>query len=620
MMRRLDAVVRGLCVWVVCLAWMNVHAEMPAPTDGEIAALIEQLGDAEYARRETAAARLDALGAAAIDPLLAAAESSEDLEVALRSRWLAESIPLAEADDTPEVVKLLDRYRKRAFDERVRVMHRLLRADDDAGVRALARILRLDRDPVAARIAAAILAREWQADTGDPYWPGMCDRIVAGLGTSSRPAAMFVRTVVEFSRSDDDAERVRLATTGLDLLAALQRPTAAGPPQPGAADQAGGHADDLAMTTQLIFERCVVQMLVGADRRDDALLLLRRQLETHSAAAHAQPIEDVDEQVGTVADVLVWSATHGVPEIVTAVPGIDAAIRGHIIVRYAAAICERARDREAEAQRLAQEAFAAGNDGFAARFQAAVLLVKWGAADWASREYASILADAGAPVGQRALATVTYSEFLHDQGREAEAAAALQRIVDGDRADGVNQQILQQIGRDPLATRARMHFFEACAAAARGDADGQRKALEQATATVARDVDALIALYALPDDSPDHRSNVMRMIKETLDRIEGGIEATPDDTSGYNEYAWLVANTEGDVAKATRYSRRSLAASPDNTSFLDTLAHCHAAAGHLPLAIRTQRLAQRLEPHNRIIRLNLERFERLAAGAATPVP
>ena len=29
----------------------------------------------------------------------------------------------------------------------------------------------------------------------------------------------------------------------------------------------------------------------------------------------------------------------------------------------------------------------------------------------------------------------------------------------------------------------------------------------------------------------------------------------PDEASGYNEYAWLVANTEGDVAKATRFRR-----------------------------------------------------------------
>ncbi|MFM9196616.1 MAG: hypothetical protein ACKOWG_12925, partial [Planctomycetia bacterium] len=38
-----------------------------------------------------AAAKLNALGAAAVDPLLAAAELSDDLEIALRARWLVDT-------------------------------------------------------------------------------------------------------------------------------------------------------------------------------------------------------------------------------------------------------------------------------------------------------------------------------------------------------------------------------------------------------------------------------------------------------------------------------------------------------------------------------------------------
>lgn len=606
--------IRFLGVCAVLLGWAVARAEMPAPTDAEIAALIEQLGDAEYARRAAATARLDAIGAEAIDPLLAAAESSADLEVSLRARWLADSIPLAAPDDTPEVVKLLSRYQKRGFAERVRIMHRLLRVDDDMGVRPLARVLRLDRDPAAARIAAAILVGEWIP--GDPYWPGMRDRILAGLGESSRPAAQFVRTIVDFSGAETAADRGRLALMGLDLLAALERPTAAGPLQADEATQTGRSATvaaDLAATTQLIFERCVVSMLVETGRRDDALQLLRRQIAKDG------------RDVADIADILTWSAMHGLPEILDALDGVDEAIRGRKAVRYAMAVCERARGRDAEAQRLARAAFEAGKDDFSDRVQAAMLLVKWGAGDWATREYRSMIDDPKTPARQHVYAAITFAEFLHDQGRDAEAAEALRPLVEGGRAEVMNQPLLQQIGRDPLANRARMHYFEACAAAARGDVAAQRQALEQATASMAPDVDAIIALYRLPRTSDEQRDNVIRMIKKTLDRIDGGIEAMPDETSGYNEYAWLVANTEGDVAKATRYSRRSLAESPENSSFLDTLAHCHAAAGRFPLAIRTQRLAQRLEPHNRIIRMNLERFERLAAedaadtgAAATP--
>jgi hypothetical protein len=50
----------------------------------------------------------------------------------------------------------------------------------------------------------------------------------------------------------------------------------------------------------------------------------------------------------------------------------------------------------------------------------------------------------------------------------------------------------------------------------------------------------------------------------------------------------------------------------DNASYLDTLAHCRAAGGDYKAAIRTQSLASRQEPHNRLIKRNLARFEKLA--------
>ena len=67
----------------------------PADTGAQerLAALIAELGDDDYHRREAAAAELKSLGPTAIDALLAAAETSGDLEIALRARWLVETIP-----------------------------------------------------------------------------------------------------------------------------------------------------------------------------------------------------------------------------------------------------------------------------------------------------------------------------------------------------------------------------------------------------------------------------------------------------------------------------------------------------------------------------------------------
>ena len=155
-----------------------------------------------------------------------------------------------------------------------------------------------------------------------------------------------------------------------------------------------------------------------------------------------------------------------------------------------------------------------------------------------------------------------------------------------------------------------------CAAASRGDAAERRRLLETALRSLGKDVDSLIALYHLADNTPDQQADAVRRINEALRQIENEIQGLPEDANGYNEWAWLVANTEGDAEKATRYSKQSLVKSFDNSSYLDTLAHCRAAAGDLAGAVRWQSLAQRKEPHNHTIEKNLERFQTLAAKAA----
>jgi Flp pilus assembly protein TadD len=136
----------------------------------------------------------------------------------------------------------------------------------------------------------------------------------------------------------------------------------------------------------------------------------------------------------------------------------------------------------------------------------------------------------------------------------------------------------------------------------------RRRLVEEAVEAYPKDVDALIALYRLPDNTPAQRAAAAAQVTRAIEQIDAEIQALPEETKGYNEYAWLVANTEGDLEKATRYSRLSLEKSTDNSSFLDTLAHCHAAAGRIPAAVRTQSLARRLEPHGQTIARNLERF------------
>jgi hypothetical protein len=612
----------GILAAGVCLAPSSVRAA-GQPSAAEIDALVEGLGAADYAEREAAAAQLNALGAAAVDPLLAAAEVSDDLEIALRARWLVDTIPLDTERDPPEVSKLLDKFKRKDFAERVQVMHRLLRVDDDGGIEPLARIVRLDRSPLGSRVAAALLAREWQPN--DPAWSGMRGRIAAGLGASTRPAAAFLRSVVAFSSADSGPAREQPLAEAGEAFAQLAGPIADGASGEAAGVGGPGRAGDastsgtIGETTLRIFQRCRIQMLLAAGKRDDAMLESRRLLQ-----ACFDPGKDKDAATAAeeAAGMLVWLVERGLPEAVDLLAADrPELIRTDALVGYAAAVAEKARHHDAQADTLAAAAFAqtAGtNAEFVDRLQTAILLSKWGATDWANREYAALVDHPQTPAAQYALAAIMYAEFLHDQEREDEAAACLRRLLEGrkGKGDGKNDgkgdggdPILQQVGRDPRSIRSRMHYFESCAAALRGDAAARRKSLEESLRAYAKDVDALIGLYTLPDNTPVQKAEAVARIRRALEQIENEIQAVPDDTNGYNEYAWLVANTEGDLRKATRYSKLSLVKSFDSSSYLDTLAHCQAAAGNKAAAVRTQSLAMRQEPHNRTIRKNLARFQ-----------
>lgn len=589
----------AIVAFVALSLTLAASASAGTPPDPEITALVEQLGDPDYAVREAAAAGVAELGSLASDALLAAAESHPDVEVALRARWLVESLPLAFADDPPEVATLLERFSRSDLDDRVQIMHRLLRLEDDAGIEPLARIVRLERTETGSRIAAALLAREWQAD--DPAWPALRERIVVGIGASGRGTARLLRGLTAATAA------ARPARAGVDEVA-----TAVAALDGGDDATAGGNdPGDAALgreKTQRIFRRCLVQLFVAAGRRDEAITEAGRLLAACAASVAREEL--------TAAE-LAWLTDHGLPEAVDLLADrLDAEVKEPLVLYAAANACRRRGDepRAAALAALAREQYGSEGVDMSRRLQAAMLLARWGAADWAFAEYREILDDPEAPVGEYALAGILGAEFLHDEARDAEAAEVLRRVLEGRSDDDGMEQILMRLERDPRSVRSRMLYFAACAAAARGDTAEQRRLVEDSLRTYGKDVDSLIAIHRLSADSPDRHGDAQVRIARALEQIEEEIQALPDESDGYNEYAWLAANTEGDIRKATRYSKRSLEQSFDSSSYLDTLAHCRAAAGDLAAAVRTQRLAARQEPHNRMIRRNLERFERMAAA------
>ncbi len=568
----------------------------PEPSPEEWTGLIDQLGDPDYAVRETAGQKLSAAGAAAADALLAAAEESPDLEVALRAGWLVASIPLATGHESPEAAGLLDAYAVGDLADRVGVMRQLLRLDDDQGIESLARIVRLERTATGSRMAAALLVQDWQP--GDPYWPVMVPNMLAGLGNSRRPAAGFLRGLAAYATATTPAE----AAAGVEACQAVIELLGADRVSSGTAEAADAESPLNTDLAGRAFRRCLAALLAHEGRRAEAL-------------ATASPLfADADRPaaVERIAAELQWLTARGLPEavdLVTADLGDDA----NPFLAYAAALAWRQRpgaEAAAKAVSLSDVAHRRLDEvDLGERLGAAVVLARWGGIEWAEREYQTVLAATDTRPADRALTAISYAEFLHDQERDAAAAEALHAVLDADgqKAEDLEQGLMQ-LGRDPREIRSRMLFFAACAAA---DDAARDRLLEESLRAFPDDIDTLIALYQRAKDAPDRRTELVSRIARTAATIEQEIRSIPADPSSRNEYAWLIANTEGDLARATRYSRDSLVDSFDTASYLDTLAHCHAAAGQLERAIRTQWLAVKQEPHSRLIRRNFARFRGL---------
>ncbi len=141
----------------------------------------------------------------------------------------------------------------------------------------------------------------------------------------------------------------------------------------------------------------------------------------------------------------------------------------------------------------------------------------------------------------------------------------------------------------------------------------QRVELQSAIKQDATDADVLIAMYRMADADDAWMADTRERIQKLARKTEEKIEDQPNDPLPYNQWAWLIANTEGDFQKAVRYSRRSLELEPETASFLDTLGRCYYSAGEYEKAAEAQRKAVALIPHMQVMQRQLRQFEKKLA-------
>ncbi len=284
---------------------------------------------------------------------------------------------------------------------------------------------------------------------------------------------------------------------------------------------------------------------------------------------------------------------------------------------YTVAQARRENGDALDADDLAARAFRLNEgEGPEARLPVAYALAQRGQYDWAEIEYRESLARS-TPGDEYATRTaLLLGAMLHDQERNAEAADVLEKL--GKALQKLELQATAdadeyaRIKEDYAFLMSRGSYYRACAAKQEGDVEEQKKNLDEAILANSDDIDVLIAMFHLPNASAEHRRGTIKRIERIAEDLEQQIKRFPDQARGYNNYAWLIANTTGDFSRALQYAQQAVdLADPSSLpGHLDTLARCLFALGKLDEAIEQQQRAVELEPHTGQLRRQLEEFEK----------
>jgi tetratricopeptide (TPR) repeat protein len=230
--------------------------------------------------------------------------------------------------------------------------------------------------------------------------------------------------------------------------------------------------------------------------------------------------------------------------------------------------------------------------------------------DWAEAEYRLV------PMAASWLWLQTQlrrSEMWHDQGQHLRAAQARQEVAAALQTRKLRNLDLDRTQDMRPEVEARMHYMYACHWERQGDRGKQRQALDQALAADPEEVDTLIACYRLPDQKPEYRQRIRDSIRRATTTMRAQIEEEPENPHFRNQFAWLVANTEGNYDEAVAAAEKAVALGPDSGPYYDTLGRAWFAKGNLENAVKYQALAHQLEPHSGLIAKQLDQFRRALA-------
>ena len=585
---------------------VDVRQLDPAALERVMGGLVQQLGSEEYARREKAQAELRILGLAAFDALHKA-QDSEDIEIALRARYLLRSMTThwAHEDDPMEVKGILRGYGGKSPEERKNLLEQLGALPDGQGVSALCRLVRFETSNTLSK-QAALLVMHQSSDSDGEVQTGVAETINREIGLSRRTGAEWLRTYVATLNEPDSV---------LDQWERISRK------EEHVFHHSPEKSDPLVVRDLL---RWQADLLKRVDRVNEAEAVMRRTVDLVDGT-RVQLLETVD-----------WMMEREAWSIIEEMAGsFRARFEENAVLLYRVAELQVRRGEKELAQETADRAAKTNPDNHQEHVEAGYSLQERGLFQWSEREYRQVtkLAPPGSLDDLRA--RFLLSEMLHDLHRELMAAQTLQAIVDIMDKDKNVVYNASRIRRDPGSIRSRMHFFYAEHSRAEGDAKKQKEHLQEGVQSDPTDADVLIAMYRMDGADEPWKTTTREHIKKAVQGFRVQIReyalevagAASEELRAYyrrelasanNQLAWLVGNTEGDYDEAVRCSQKSLELRPNTSGYLDTLGRCYYAKGDYANAVKHQSRAVELDPHSGQIRRQLELFQQALDASLKP--
>jgi tetratricopeptide (TPR) repeat protein len=577
--------------------------------ESKIAGLIQQLGAEQFASREKAQAELERLGLTAFDALHEA-QSDEDIEIALRARYLVRAMRVnwSRDDDPVEVKRILRGYGEIQNDaERKNRMERLASLEDWRGAGALCRLVRFEPSDILSK-RAALLLMNMSDPQEEAQRVAVSQMIRSTVGLSKRAGGQWLRTFVKTLESPEAA---------LPDWEAITR------------DEQTAFAD----FPESKSNREIVRDLL----RWRAELLLRLEHDEEAVAVMRRAIELLDETRKDLLDMVDWLMERKAWAVVADVAKqFPSSFHEDPLLLYRLAESQVQLGQRELAEETAARALKLATDDLQSHIITAVALQTRGMFEWAEREFRHVIDQGPANSEFNLKSRLLLSEMLHDIGRELSAAKVLQGVVDAMDKDPAALQWVQDYRDNPASIRSRLYYFYAQHFASTGDRKQQIEHLDLGIESDPTDADVLIAMYRIADADDAWRQRTQRLIadaashfREEISNYNRQVEQSPNETqrawagrklaTENNQLAWLIGNTEGDYDEALRCSQRSLELVPDAAGYLDTLGRCYYAKGDFVNAVKSQSRAVELEPHSGQIRRQLELFQK-ALAESKPKP